>query len=463
MRGLATPGVPPSRRAGQVAVGLAVSAAMAVSLLIGGAGHLSVDSVQHAFEAVGGRSVSTQPPAMAAWLALWGAASDLPRAVMAAVLVQATLGAWALALPAWSARGPRSWAWLAVAMVVPFSPLLLLYAGIVWKDVLFASLMVASTAFLCAASAVQRPAVVRLLAMASATGAACLVHLRPQGWVLLLLALVVIWRMPAFRTAPRAWIPLLAVVLVTVLGLGTVVDRAIPGHEGRASRAAMANLVRFDLAGIDAHRPGAVDFGDALSPTDVEALRAAYAPSRGDGLSGATAYAQWIREQPLDQLARRWWQGVVAAPAAYGEHRAQAAAWLWGLRDPRACLPIHLGVEGLPDQVAALRLSTAPRPADVALYASVSPWFGSPWFRPATYGGMILLAAAWALAYRRGLERRLVLTVVGGAVAYAAATTPIAFACDLRYLYPLVGLASLAWGLLAFRFHVDDGRGAHPA
>ena len=463
MGDVATAMAMPPRRVGQVAVGLAVAAALVVSLLIGGAGHLSVDSVQHAFDAAGGRSVSTQPPAMAAWLALWGAARDLPGAVMAAVLVQATIGALALGLPAWSARGPRSWPWLAVAVVVPFSPLLLLYAGIVWKDVLFASLLVASTALLCAANAVERPAAVRLLALTSATGAACLVHFRPQGAVLLVLALVVIWRMPAFRAAPRWRIPLLAVVVVAVFGLGTVVDRAIPGHEGRASRAAMANLVRFDLAGIDAHRPGAVDFGDALSPSDVEALRAAYAPSRGDGLSGATTYAQWIREQPLDALFRRWWQGVAAAPAAYGEHRAQAAAWLWGLRDPRACLPIHLGVEGLPDQVAALGLSTAPRPADVALYASVSPWFGSPWFRPATYGGLILLAAVWAFAFRRGLERRLVLTVVGGAVTYAAATTPIAFACDLRYLYPLVGLASLAWGLLAFRFHPDDVQGARLA
>lgn len=463
MRGLATPLAPPARLAGQVAVGLAVASALVWALLLGGSGHLSIDSVQHAFDAVGARSVSTQPPAMAAWLALWGAASDLPRAVMAAVLAQATLGALALGLPAWFARGPRSWPWLLIAVLVPFSPLLMLYAGIVWKDVLFGSLLLACIALLCAASAIERPAAVRLLALASVSGAACLVHLRPQGWVLLLLALVVVWRLPAFRAAPRWRIPLLAVVVAAVSGLGMVVDRTIPGHEGRATRAAMANLVRFDLAGIDAHRPGAVDFGDALSPTDIAALRAAYVPSRGDGLSGADAYAQWIRQQPLDQMFRRWWRGVIAAPAAYGEHRLQAAAWLWGLRDPRACLPIHLGVEGLPDQVAALGLATAPRPADVALYAKLSPWLGSPWFRPATYGALILLAAAWAVAFRRGLERRLVLTVVVGALAYSATTTPIAFACDLRYLYPLVGLASLAWMLLAFRFRTDDIPGQRPA
>jgi hypothetical protein len=443
-----------------VAVGLAVASALALSLLFGGEGHLSVDSVQHAFEAVGAHSVSTQPPVMAAWLALWGAAIDLPRAVMAAVLAQATIGALALALPAWSARAPRSWPWLVVAVVAPLSPLLMLYAGIVWKDVLFASLLLVSTALLCAANALERPAVVRLLALASAVAAAGLVLLRPQGWVLLLLALVVIWRLPVFRAAPRWRWPLVAVVALAVLGLGEAVDRMIPGHEGRASRAAVANLVRFDLAGIDAHRPGAVDFSEALSPTDIEALRAAYAPSRGDGLAVAEAYAQWIRQQSMKQLSQRWWEAVVAAPSAYGEHRAQAAAWLWGLRDPRACLPIHLGVEGLPDQVAALGLSTAPRPSDVALYARVSPWFGSPWFRPATYGALLVLAAVWALAFRRGLERRLVLTVVVGAAAYAATTTPIAFACDLRYLYPLVGLASLAWMLLAFRFPAGDMPGA---
>lgn len=438
------------------AVLLSVAAAATVALVVARGGHLSVDSVQHAFEAVSGRSVSTQPPAMAAWLAWLGASADLDAALARHVLAMVLLIAIGLWLPTLALPRARSRAWWLLAGAMPFSPLLLLYPGIVWKDVTFAAVLVLASGLLVAATLARQPrGRVVGVAIVVAVLAAVLALLRPQGlvlWPLLLGWAVWLAAGPASRWLAGAGVVVLS--LLCGLLLAYAVDDRIPGHDGRSQRASLLNLVRFDLAGIESRQPGTLETVlEAPAPAAI-AAREHHQPQRGDGLSAAPAYLDWLRSHDNPALLRMWWQAVRAAPRAYAGHRADAAAWLWGLNDPRSCLPVHLGIEGLPTQMSRLPLVAGPREADIALYAALEPALDSPLFRPALYALALLLAVVLALARRGKPVRQAVLGVFALATIYALSTSAITFACDLRYLFPLVPLASLAGIVLALR--ADD-------
>ena len=104
--------------------------------------------------------------------------------------------------------------------------------------------------------------------------------------------------------------------------------------------------------------------------------------------------------------------------------------------------------------MSRLPLVAGPREADIALYAALEPALDSPLFRPALYALALLLAVVLALARRGKPVRQAVLGVFALATIYALSTSAITFACDLRYLFPLVPLVSLAGIVLALR--ADD-------
>lgn len=440
---------------GRGAVVASALAALAIALWLGGGGHLSLDSVQHVYEAYVGHSVSTQPPMMAAVLSWLGGGQSPSRAVSLLVALMAAAVALGLLMPlAARPEAVRDHRALAIAVIAPLSPLLLLYPGVLWKDVAFAALLV-----LCAglATFVQLSRVSRLrwtAACGVAAMASLLVLLRPQGLLLWpLLVGSVTWslaRSPSRRLGPV--FALVAGSMLFALLVATAIEVSVPGHDGRSTRAAIVNLVRFDLAGMDVASGGAV-IAKAGAP-GRSALEASeqYSADRGDRLSRAETYVAWLRGKSDLQLITLWVRAVASQPQAYLEHRTSAALWLWGARDPRACLPIHLGVDGIPEQLAALPMRSGLRERDREIHALAQPWFGSPLFRPLSYAIALALAAAIALRRRSGAERRVVLGLFMLAAIYGAATSMISFACDLRYLYPIVPLASLAWIVLAFRW-----------
>lgn len=432
-----------------------VLASFAIALWLGGGGHLSLDSVQHVYEGHVGHSVSTQPPMMAAILSWLGGGQNPSRAVALVVALMAAAGSLGLLLPLLARpEAVRARLALPVAVVAPLSPLLLLYPGVLWKDVAFAALLV-----LCAglAAFVQLSRVPRwrwTAAIGVAAVASLLALLRPQGLLLWpLLVGSVTWSLA--RSPARRWGPVFALVagsLLFALLVATAVDASIPGHDGRSTRAAIVNLVRFDLAGMEVASGGAV-IAEAGAP-GRGALEASehYSADRGDGLSKAETYVAWLRGKSDLELFALWGRAVASHPRAYLVHRSSAALWLWGARDPRACLPIHVGVDGIPEQLVALRMTSGPREHDAGIYAVAQPWLGSPVFRPLSYAMALALAGLIALRRRSGAERRVVLGLFVLAAAYGLATSVISFACDLRYLYPIVPLASLAWIVLAFQW-----------
>lgn len=449
----------PTAAVGRGAVVTSAVISLAIALWLGGAGHLSLDSVQHVYEAHRGYSVSTQPPMMAAVLAWLGAEQDPSRAVSLLVALLAVAAALGLLMPlAARPEAVRARFALPLAIIAPMSPLLLLYPGVLWKDVAFASLLVLAAGLTAFVQLSQATRCRWVAAFGVAALASLLALLRPQGMVLWpLLVGCVCWSMAgSSRRVVGGMIALFGGSLMFALLVSTAVEASIPGHEGRSTRAALVNLIRFDLAGMEVASDGTVLSEAGAPEPGVREAREHYSPDRGDGLSRAETYVAWLRGKSSLDLIAAWGRAVADNPQAYLEHRISAALWLWGARDPRACLPIHLGVEGISQQLAVLRMTPGSRERDRDVYALAQPWFGSPLFRPVTYAIVLALAAAFALRCRSGTEGRIVLGLFLLAVAYGASTSMISFACDLRYLYPIVPLASLAWIVLAFRWATPD-------
>lgn len=442
--------------------GLVVMSALAsfvVALWLGGGGHLSLDSVQHVYEAHVGRSVSTQPPMMAAVLAWLGAGQDPSRAVSLLVALLAVAMALGLLMPlAARPEAIRPQLALPIAVIAPLSPLLLLYPGVLWKDVAFASLLalaagLAAFVQLSQATRWRWAAAFGVVALAS-----LLALLRPQGLVLWpLLVGCVCWSMAnSSQRVVGGVVALFGGSLLFAMLVSAAVEGSIPEHDGRSTRAALVNLIRFDLAGMETSSDGLILSGAAAPSPSAREAREHYSPDRGDGLSRAETYVAWLRGKSDPELIALWGRSIASHPRAYLEHRVGAALWLWGARDPRVCLPAHLGVEGIPEQLASLGITPGMRERDREIYAVAQPWFGSPVFRPVTYLIVLALAAAIALRRRSGAERRVVVGFFVLAASYGTATSMVSFACDLRYLYPIVPLASLAWIVLAFRWRPLD-------
>jgi hypothetical protein len=436
------------------AVMLSTVLAMAAASSVAGSGHLSLDSVQHVYEASVGRSVSTQPPAVAAYLSWLGGATTPDQAVRRLLALSGLATFLGLLLPlAARPEALRSRAWLPVVVATPWSPLLLLYAGILWKDVVFGAVMtfaLGSLAFLRLHPSPRRHVTVLVLS-AVLVCFAVLSTLRPQAWLLLPL----IAAASAWGRSVHPWRAMAAGVVagvVAAFSLSTAVERTIGGHDGRSTRASMVNLVRFDLAGIERFS-GAGTLVALGVPREAAAEAGAhYAPDRGDGLGQAKAYVDWLRAQSTAALATLWVRALAAEPRAYAAHRIEAARWLWGTRDPRACLPLHLGVEGLPAQTDALSLRTGLSARDQALFAALQPWLTSAVFRPVTYAAALCLVAILVVRRNDGEARTVAAGLLAVGAAYGGATTIVSFACDLRYLYPLVPLVSLAGVVAAFRW-----------
>ncbi|MCF5140748.1 hypothetical protein GIW41_07890 [Pseudomonas sp. PA-6-1D] len=412
-------------------------------------GQMSMDSSIQLYEAYTGQSVSWSPPFMSALLH-WLGGGELSTAMF--VLINAVLlyGAFAaVALTMLQIRAACGFdeiaTWRVVlAFLLIMNPIIFIYAGIVWKDVLFASLLTAACACAIAAtvgSSLRRYSCIGLSIVLLGAG----YQARQQGvFMAPVLLLSPILAYYSFKPSRK----LLAAAVIVVLFVGVVwgiqhqVNSTIKGADDRASSVGFRGIMQFDLAGIisDSKRsPG--DFVFPITEEQFTAIKAAYDPSRIDFLDLNPVVHDWLAAIPPETLRQAWWAMVKQNPGAYLEHRATTFATLLGMRGLNGTLPVFVGVEGRPDYFAAVSIKQGTTQRAQKVYDMAAYFFNWPIYRHFFWMGLLVVIAV--VGGRKTLPGAV--KAIGASIALATilmygSFLPTSIASDFRYLFGAIPL-----------------------
>ena len=229
-------------------------------------GHLSFDSVVQIHEGYAGVYQSSHPPFLSK---LWGTLYRMTHNTGTIVVFNVGLYATALALFLGSAPASARWRTIS-ALGLSFYPVVVVYNGIVWKDVFFANLSFLSFSMLLVWRREQRFRWLVLASLASSFAA----QSRQQGLILLPMVALSIWWVCADGTRTRILAGLtpfvvhaIGAVLISFWISSTAVSM------GRSSYNVGLHIIkRYDLAGIATYSPDA-QFEHLLATGNVSTLR----------------------------------------------------------------------------------------------------------------------------------------------------------------------------------------------
>jgi len=422
-------------------------------------GHLSYDSLAQLHE--GRMQVrETWGPALYAWIL--GAFDSISPGTGVYVAASGFLVTGSLL----SFRGLRrqvSWAAVILGALMVLTPTLLIYQGVVWKDVLFANLALAGFACLAQAARVwdapRRPwwaLAGALLAFAAAA------QVRQNGLVA-----------PVFGACALAWIAyargwrssaawglggLLATLAVS-MAMGFLSQPAQAGPDQAGSRGVRI-VAHYDIIGAVAVKPTVpLDIIRAHDPLAEQQIRyratALYTPERVDYLGQDDQIGLALWGLPNEVVFAQWGAILTQHPDAYLKHRWDVFRWVFATPKIDACLPVYVGVSGPETLTTALGIAPLMEPSDQALY-NYSTWYlDTPLFSHVFFA-LVALASAGVLLWRREAADVIIAAMLLSALAFAASFALISIACDYRYLYYL-DLAAMA-GVLYLALDPPYGR-----
>lgn len=272
---------------------------------------------------------------------------------------------------------------------------------------------------------------------------------RQQGIFLLpLLAIppifLLTWRGRRWSSLMRALIMMVALV-ASYQVVKFAVHSTITASQGQDISVGLRSVMIYDLAGIEyyaARGPLASSGADNAITNEVKRI---YDGDRIDSLSANPVISGYFNSLDSAKIEKLWQLAVREHPGAYLRHRANVSAWTFTLNGVRRCLPIHVGVAGIPDYLAAVRITSEQDSRDDWIYRHALEIFGTPWFRHWVYA-LALVAVGIGIGFRAkswsGKERALILVYVGAGLAFYASFFPTSIACDFRYLYTGVVLVT---------------------
>ena len=344
---------------------------------------------------------------------------------------------------------PRS-SWLAVGLGVLaiLTPQLLLYQGIVWRDVLFANLTIAGFVMLAHAARVwdaRRP-VLPLVGALACLALAALV--RQNGLILVVAAAgVLAWtaRKGGWRAA-SAW-GLGGLIAAGVLALG-VNHLATPARTLPKLRQNGASLIleHYDVVGAKAHHPRLrlkeIGKVDPAAQALIEARAApVYTPSRIDTLDLDEGLRKTLWHVPDAAMHAQWRRIIIHYPAAYLLHRADVFRWTFLTPQLEQCLPAQVGVTGPEGMLKDLGVQVGVDIQDQGLADYARRFYGTPVYSHLTWA-LAAIAVIVLLLRRRDPVDWVFVALLGGTLAFVASFAAISVACDYRYLY-LLALAAM--------------------
>jgi hypothetical protein len=424
-----------------------LGAGFLVMLALSLPGQMTYDSLAQLHEGRVGVRETWGPAAFAAVLGFFDHLSPGPGLYVTASGIMA----FAALIGLIGLRPRTSWWAVAAAGLLVLSPALLIYQGIVWKDVLFANLALAG--FVLLARVVRdwtplgpRPwlclsGVVVLLALAALV--------RQNGIIAAPIAAgVLAWTVRGQgRQASAVWgIGGLVAVIVAALVIGWLV-RPANAAKMDADNPGMRILQQYDIVGAAAHDPQLrLKEIAAISPSSEEILRRRatrlYSGERVDYLGGDKIVSHALWRTPASVIAAQWRDIVLHHPIPYLRHRLSAFGWVVLTPAIDSCSPIAVGVTGSAPLAAALNIPLGQDPTDQSLTNYASWLYDTPVFSHLTYA-LVALAAAIVLLIRRQPQDVAVAGLMVAALGFAASFFLISLACDYRYLY-FLDLAALA-------------------
>jgi hypothetical protein len=403
-------------------------------------GQMSLDSVVALTEARTGVRQTWAPPA-ASWALkpfdhLLNGTGFYVAAVAAVLFVS---------LMSLSRLRPRA-SWIAAPLAAAFAltPQLLIYPGIVWRDVLFAVLTIAG--FVLLARAARRWAE-RTPWLTLAGAAACLALgalVRQNGLVLVVAAAAAAAWVAAGRVGWRraALVGLCGLAAAALLAFGFA-RLATPAaiKPGLRLDAAPLILQHYDVVGARAHHPKlrlkeiSKVAPKAAAIIETEGSRA-YSASRVDTLDDVPLLRVALWHIPDQAMRAQWLRIITHYPAAYLLQRADVFRWTFLTPKLEACLPVYVGVSGPQDMLKDLGLSSGADLRGQGLMAYARRFYDTPVFSH-LFWALAAVASIVLLSRRRDPADKVMIGLLGGALVFTASFFVISVACDYRYLYCL--------------------------
>ena len=434
---------------------LAIAAAYAGMLAADLPGFLTVDSIMSLHEGHFHVRESFHP-AIYGWLL--GAFDSLVPGTALYVAVSGLLlfGGWL-----WLSRiaGPTSWLAPVAVVLAAITPNVLIYQGIVWKDVLFANSAVVGFIALAAAAKALEAGRRPWLALAFAAvliGAAGL--FRQNGMIVWPVAMLAVawaargrggWRSLAWSAGWGA------AMVATSFALSLTLLPQGPGKDV-AIATGIKILQRYDLAGALAANPNlplpAIEKADPAGAARLRTYGPHYfSPIRIDYLDDMPRKAGPRTPIPADAMQADWLRLVTHDTGAYLRMRLEVFRWTFLTPDIDRCLPVSVGVDGFPKQMAELGISQRWDARDQALVDYTGLFLRTPVMSHLAYA-IVSAVLALALLIRRRAADVPIAAMQLAALGFTASFFAIALACDYRYLYfqdlaALTGLVYLAMDL----------------
>jgi len=420
---------------------IAIALQAAAGLACGLPGHLSVDSVMQLYEARTLHFISFQPPMMSLLLRVF---DTWVRGTALFVVVDQALLTASFALLLAQRKEPLSWVAAVIAALVVLNPLLIVYTGLVWKDVLMSHL--AAFGYVCLYVAARQTDRRRIKwTLGAVVVLALATSLRQHAIVLAIPGAVYAAFLLSRKCMTRWW---LAVALsVAIIGVNTAIlayaDAVAVGEKIPRTETGLRSLANFDLAGIAAN--GGV-IPDPAIAAQIETYRPYYTPLRHDQPDAPEGSPLWrTRTAQLLMLLGR---SIVRSPGAYLSHRAASfGALLWQSGTNQLCGPVRVGVVStvyVPslgrDIVPELGLDTTLSLRDQRLWRFTARLLHTPFFNH-VFWSIVLGAAALTLWMRGGAGPLVVLA--GAVIVFALVFAIVGISCDFRYLYILPVAATL--------------------
>ncbi len=433
-----------------------LAAGLLVMLAANLPGHLTYDSIIGLTEGRFHQRI-TWAPAFYSWvLGVFDAvvAGTGLYVVASALLLFGALASFA------SLRGKVSWLGALVAAAIVFTPQLVIYQAIVWKDVFFANLAVAGMVSLAHAAAVWNSKARRWLWLLAALLLLAAAALTRQNGIIVGAVACVALGWTAARGALRRGLGWglcgLLVLLATMQVMGTYATPAPPSAKngsGDGMGKGVRILQNYDLLGMIALEPQVRL--DALEktapPAAVASLRIIapryYSAERVDFLAQDAGFTDAIAKISERKLAAQWSELVMQRPDLYLRHRVEVFRWVFLTPVIDRCLPLSVGVEGDPQATETLGVAMGKDPADIQVYNYATWLLDTPVFSHLAYAA-IALAVGGLLLLRRDPADLPMAGLMLAALGFAASFFLVSLACDYRYLY-FLDLAALA-GLLYF-------------
>lgn len=419
-----------------------LAAGFAATVAANWPGHLSYDSILQLLQARTGVYNTWHPPVMA-WLL--GLGDMIVPGTGLFVAFDAALIFGALAATILLSIRRAGWPAFAAVVAVVLSPHLLIYQGIVWKDVLFADAAVAG--FVCLAHVAEAwpQSKYRFIFLIAGLLLLTLAQLSRQNGVVLapFAAAAVGWiagRQGETRWRAAAWGGgFLAALFALVWAANALLALRSEGESGPAEQFRLLQI--YDLSGAVARQP---DFPlPALAEDDPDLERVLrhdsatlYTPVRNDPLAGSPQMQEPMQTLDEEALAADWWNLVEHHTWLYLKIRAADFAWVAFTPDIVACRPIFTGIEGPAPQMKALGLLPRRDARDHALERYGKAFLHTPVFSHIPYA-LIAVAGIWLFLRRRRPADIAMAGMLAAGLAFAASFFPIAISCDYRYLFAL--------------------------